>query len=927
MGLNTTAAQVQIAANVTGTSQVDGLKKSLDGTNQSVAELTKKQQSFLAQLERLTQTTGKSRSENLAYKASLLGMGDAVAPTIAKLKQLGIDGAHGMGELSFATAGARRELLVIAHELATGNFKKAAGSAMVLGERINIVGMLFSGAGVSMLGAGAALIAFAAAAVQGARESRELQNSLTLTGNFAGITEGQFNRLAGTIAQGMPQGIGAAREALQGLVSTGRFTGDQLVALGKDVELVAHYTGQTAEEVVKDFAKMGDGVAKWAEQHNQQYHFLTAAQYAYIVQLEQQGQTEQAEQVVADALYKHLGTNAVENLGYLEQAWRGVGKTISEAWDAMKGFGRETTVDQQIANLAAKKKRSEDGSPMGFNSPDNVWTKDDDAAMARLVAQRDAQQKAAKQKSDDGKTQQKGIEGLNALNDKWRVMSGSVNLADREIKQFHRDLDAALKANPSDKDALDAQAHSGQIETAIRKKYDKVDFKAGAKLENRYQDRRQSLLDEGGKLDGEISQLERYGRVLDSSRLAVLNLDIAQGKLKGLSSDQIATLRQLAAGDDAKQRTLNGDKAFAGGEARAKAIAAEAQARTISNREAQIAAELAPAEAAGLAKTSDKYRQLERDIRAAVNARADSQLAAKLKEQDAQTDLEIEKLQQETLLMGKNSVARQKLVADMKIQAEAEKLIIANPDQRAQIQADADARKSRLNGAIDANYASGRSGATGARNAFQDYVDQSTDSAKQVQQIWSDAFNGTDKTLETFLEGGKVDFKSFADSIIKDMLHMAVEQAIMAPMLKMLGGALGFTGAPAAAGGMQYPFVMPHANGGVFGPGGSVPLSAYSSGGVANSPQLALFGEGRKPEAYVPLPDGRSIPVNMRGGSTQQQAGHVFQTSVVVNSDGSAQATGQQQGQGYARVIQQAVQQELMRQQRDGGMFSSTRGF
>ena len=43
-----------------------------------------------------------------------------------------------------------------------------------------------------------------------------------------------------------------------------------------------------------------------------------------------------------------------------------------------------------------------------------------------------------------------------------------------------------------------------------------------------------------------------------------------------------------------------------------------------------------------------------------------------------------------------------------------------------------------------------------------------------------------------------------------------------------------------------------------------MPLRTYSSGGIAESPQLALYGEGQYREAYVPLPDGRSIPVTMR---------------------------------------------------------------
>ena len=49
--------------------------------------------------------------------------------------------------------------------------------------------------------------------------------------------------------------------------------------------------------------------------------------------------------------------------------------------------------------------------------------------------------------------------------------------------------------------------------------------------------------------------------------------------------------------------------------------------------------------------------------------------------------------------------------------------------------------------------------------------------------------------------------------------------------------------------------------------GGPVPLRKYAGGGIANSPQLAMFGEGSQPEAYVPLPDGRRIPVAMQGSN------------------------------------------------------------
>ena len=55
------------------------------------------------------------------------------------------------------------------------------------------------------------------------------------------------------------------------------------------------------------------------------------------------------------------------------------------------------------------------------------------------------------------------------------------------------------------------------------------------------------------------------------------------------------------------------------------------------------------------------------------------------------------------------------------------------------------------------------------------------------------------------------------------------------------------------------------AKGGVLTDKGMAALKRFAAGGVARSPQLALFGEGSLPEAFVPLPDGRTIPVTLRG--------------------------------------------------------------
>jgi len=50
-------------------------------------------------------------------------------------------------------------------------------------------------------------------------------------------------------------------------------------------------------------------------------------------------------------------------------------------------------------------------------------------------------------------------------------------------------------------------------------------------------------------------------------------------------------------------------------------------------------------------------------------------------------------------------------------------------------------------------------------------------------------------------------------------------------------------------------------------PGGFGPLVPYAGGGpIVRKPHIAMIGEGQYNEAVVPLPNGRSIPVDMRGG-------------------------------------------------------------
>jgi tape measure domain-containing protein len=67
----------------------------------------------------------------------------------------------------------------------------------------------------------------------------------------------------------------------------------------------------------------------------------------------------------------------------------------------------------------------------------------------------------------------------------------------------------------------------------------------------------------------------------------------------------------------------------------------------------------------------------------------------------------------------------------------------------------------------------------------------------------------------------------------------------------------------------QMPAGMQFAKGGIAVGG----FRAFADGGVVQGPTLGLVGEGKYNEAIVPLPDGRSIPVQMQGDSIRDKMG------------------------------------------------------
>lgn len=188
--------------------------------------------------------------------------------------------------------------------------------------------------------------------------------------------------------------------------------------------------------------------------------------------------------------------------------------------------------------------------------------------------------------------------------------------------------------------------------------------------------------------------------------------------------------------------------------------------------------------------------------------------------------------------------------------------------------------------------------------SFAEVVKQSGELAQNLGTTLGNAFIGLGDQLADFVTTGKMQFAEFTRSVLNDLARIFLRFAMFQALKAVV---------PA---GSAFGRFLQFANGGIMTGNGPLALKRYAAGGIANSPQLAMFGEGSRPEAYVPLPDGRTIPVTMRGGGD---------TNIVVNVEAGGTTTrggGGDNGRALGNAVAAAVQAELIKQRRPGGLLS-----
>ena len=180
------------------------------------------------------------------------------------------------------------------------------------------------------------------------------------------------------------------------------------------------------------------------------------------------------------------------------------------------------------------------------------------------------------------------------------------------------------------------------------------------------------------------------------------------------------------------------------------------------------------------------------------------------------------------------------------------------------------------------------------------------ESIKTVQESMADVvvkgIKGMEDALVKFVETGKLNFRDLTRSILSDMARIAIQQTITKPL------------------GNFFENLFKNANGNAFVDG---QVQKYAYGGIVKKPTLfpmangmGLMGEAGA-EAILPLRRGSNGKLGV-----QSTGGGFGNINVSVDASGSSVEGSEQGGRELGRVIAVAIQSELVKQKRPGGLLA-----
>jgi lambda family phage tail tape measure protein len=789
------------------------------------------------------------------------------------------EAGKGIDEMSAAVTRARPHMIQLIQDLAEGRgaLKSFSAQGVDIVKSFGSVGSAMQALGAAVLSPigmftllAAAVAGVAYEAVKGSIELDHLKNELSLTNNFAGITAGSINALAVSMSGGSVTG-GAMRDVFMTLASSGKFSGQAMTEVAKSIKLISDLSGESADVITKELMKSFNGSISGIKELNAQYHFLTASQFEEIDVLFRNAKTQEGVALAAEILNQQLVKQTVET-GTASKGWHNLKQSVSDYLTILQGLGQEGKLEDNLAvqtaklNLAKKNLETVTKNPdirfaagMGgaMFAPPEVYEKEikaiqeriaaikeknkpaEEAAAAKAAIEQEEQRKIAIQEANKGLSFGVGLEeqrvkfaAEKARLDAIAARQGESSVAVARANLAYNEKIAQLEAERGKTNELDplkagnTNARINAAEQIAKKERDAAISVAKIKEDNAEIEFRNELRLHGEKL--------RRGRE-----------EIDQGEIVRKQKENEAQLNLLL------ERRLKEMGDPTGQSARGQAAKQAVEDQKKLNNEIIRTSEL---QTLNQDITTKLHNKLTEDTSIEIE---------KLKDQRAQTlagsNLEVKLLQDKIRLRDEE---KSKIVAIQNVFGDQSKLTQQQIDDQKQltdaVRAEYDKRRNDSENAIRSDDQITKTKEFGLEASLARISKMALTPAGIVSSVVDTMFNNMSSALNKFVDTGKLSFSNFTESVIKDLLKIALHESEVA-LFKAAGGASGI-----GAGLLSF-------FGGFFADGGSPPMGKAS-----------IVGENG-PELFIPRTPGTIIPNDMLGGggSVQNNNYHNYSISAI----------------------------------------------
>lgn len=746
----------------------DAISEALKVTGDTALRSQRGVKAFMDSLQQEAANAGKTRAELLSLRAAQLGVADSARQYIEQIERARKVGSGPIGSGGISDAQRQNAMRMVPAQFTdiVTQLQGGANPLTVLTQQGGQLKDMFGGVKEAAKGMGtyvlglinpmtvgigavvAVTAALGIAMSQGAKQSERLSTALALTGNFAGKTSYDMIRMADALSN--ISGSGAAFDAMNAVVSSGKASGEAVEAATRAIIDYGKATGKSADDSAQALVPLFDNPATGAAKLNESMHMLTLEQFKQIQAMQDAGDKAGAMKLAFDAVDAQTRTHT-ENVGLLQGAYRGLAASLREAWRELQAVGRAET-NGELLNAA--KQELANANQLRNTYVQSAGGREKLASLEKKVA--DAQARV------DGEVAQQKKKSLQdqIAQDGIAAEQSRVSILSNGDKRAKAAKDAASKFAATVKAINSNSAISPGERAQMIKDAEFIQKQTVAAANEHFKDPKGAKAKkpvEAAATDAMLESIKRQNEALETQVAT-------REKLTAAEKVQLDARMKIAAieATDPKRRSAEDKRNLADKD---RILATAARGVELQKQADAIEAQN---------KLRDRTKSIEADI-LTYQKQQSEQYAAQL---DA---------------VGRGQKEQQRVAAERAIRnkylQEQAKLDKETPDNlrgggtyKDAMRQIAEAQQKSLDMSRD-YYAQldelQGNWVTGFKQAWADYADSAANNIQNAGTVFRDVTNGLEQGFAQFCETGKLNFASMTKSILADLAKIAMQKAIM----------------------------------------------------------------------------------------------------------------------------------------------------